>query len=135
MFAGKETEEYAVGPLSAPSPIQVLDPRKQLDFDITTGINAYSNTWKLAAEANFTDGYGRRWIRDHEGHLSEMHRKGRLVNRNSSPEQDPRDLGIQTDQQHPDDLSWLLNPMAITCAFLTALNDDAFSLGNLMNLC
>lgn len=125
VFTGVETKEYAVGPLSAPTPIQVIAPRQQLDFDITTGIQAYSDTWKLMAEVNFTDGREIRWLRDRNGHLSKMRGKGKLVNRNTTMEQDLTDLGIQSDQRNSDDLSWLLNPIAVTCTFLTVLNDDA----------
>jgi hypothetical protein len=127
VFTGLETKEYAVGPLSAPSPIQVLALRQQLDFDISTGIQAYDDTWKLMAEVDFVDSRGVRWRRDREGRLSKMRGKAKLINRKATVQQDIGELGRRANQ-FDNDLTWLLNPMAVACTFLNALGDDrAFS--------
>jgi hypothetical protein len=129
VFTGLETKEYAVGSLSAPSPIQVLAPRQQLDFDISTGIQAYDDTWKLMAEVDFVDSRGVRWCRDREGRLSKMRGKAKLINRKATVQQDIGELGRRANQ-FDNNPAWLLNPMAVAQFFLNALGDNrAFSEG------
>jgi hypothetical protein len=109
--------------------MQVLAPRQQLDFDISTGIQAYDDAWKLMAEVDFVDSRGVRWHRDREGRLSKMRGKAKLINRKASVQQDIGELGRQANQ-FDNDLTGSLNPVAVAQAFLNALgNNRAFSEG------
>lgn len=124
VFAGFETKEHSIGPLSAPVPIQVLAPRQQLDFDISTGVRAYDDSWKLMAEAVYEDSAGRKWRRDRNGRLRRVRHIARLEPLNLSVEQELERLGIQPGKT--EDGRWLVNPLAVAAVFLNFLNDDEF---------
>jgi hypothetical protein len=75
------------------------------------------------AEVDFVDSRGVRWRRDREGRLSKMRGKAKLINRKATVQQDISEMGRQANQSD-DNLTWLLSPIAVACAFLNALDDD-----------
>lgn len=73
---GIETERgtIRVGPLSAPSIIPVLPPRREFVYDVTMGMLAFGDFAHdsfrgLVSEVAFRDHEGKRWERDYSGNL------------------------------------------------------------------
>lgn len=99
-----------LGPLSAPSPISVIPPRRELVFDISVPLLAHANSWNPTVSLVFNDPKGRRWLRRSDGTLENVTRKkSRWSNRRQK--MDERVLGDDN----------VLNPMFITEAFLEGL--------------
>lgn len=101
-----------IGPLSAPTPIGAVPPRRELVFDISTPLLAHSSSWNPLATLNFSDSRGRRWLRDADGGLRDVSRKGPRWSK-AAELADERQLGETS----------LLNPMMIALAFLATLRD------------
>ena len=99
-----------VGPLSAPTPISVIPPRRELTFDISTSLLAHSNSWNPVARLYFSDPRGKRWLRDEEGVLTNISK----LRSDWSESERPADEGQLGDES-------LLNPMAIALGFLAEL--------------
>lgn len=104
--------QVSLGPLSAPSPISVIPPRRELVFDISVPLLAHTDSWHPAVSLVFNDPKGRRWRRLSDGTLENVSRKKSRWSDDSS-EMDERVRGDES----------LLNPMFITEAFLEHLED------------
>lgn len=108
-------DETPLGPLSAPAPISVLPPRRELIFDISIPLLAHSDSWSPKATLYFTDPQGRRWLRKSNGELRDVSRERPGWSKDSTG-LDERQLGDRTSP---------LNPMMIALAFLAGLRDPA----------
>jgi len=102
-----------LGPLSAPSPISVIPPRRELVFDISVPLLAHANSWHPTVSLVFTDPKERRWIRHSDGTLENVTRKKSRWS-NSRQKMDERVRGDDS----------VLNPMFITEAFLEGLEQE-----------
>jgi hypothetical protein len=100
-----------LGSLSAPSPIAVLPPRRELTFDLSTAMRAYEDTWNPRATVSFGDRTGRRWIRDEDGTLRRASWRARWVTPKDASHE--RQMGTLT----------LENPMFVALAFLNGLRE------------
>lgn len=107
-------EETPLGPLAAPSPISVIPPRRELQFDISVPLLAHEFSWTPKAALTFSDPEGRRWFRSLNGELQNVSRRRHRWSRRSDFE-DLRQLG---DQQN------LFNPMLVALIFLSALREE-----------
>lgn len=102
----------SLGPLSVPSPLSVIPPRRELVFDISIPLLAHPNSWRPVVTLSFTDPHGKRWKRQSNGDLSNItKRKSRWSTSNQSFNQ--AELG---------DIS-TLNPMMCAIGFLNALRN------------
>lgn len=101
-----------LGPLSAPSPIVVLPPRRELCFDLSTPLLAHDDTWNPRAAVTFRDRSGRRWTRDPDGMLTRASTRARWV---EAPE---KSLEPQIGSMTPN------NPMAVALGFLSVLRSS-----------
>ena len=104
-----------IGPLSVPMPIVVLPPRRELTWDITTGVQAFEDNHSPLVELAFTDTDGRRWLRDVQGGLKENTGKGVVHFSDDDPSTALAQLGL------PD--PWR-NPMVSAQEFVSALWQD-----------
>lgn len=100
-----------LGPLSAPSPIAVLPPRRELTFDLSVAMLAHDDTWSPRASVTFGDRTGRRWVRDEVGSLKRTSGRARWVRPRDSAHE--RQIGSKTPN----------NPMMVAVAFLAGLRD------------
>ncbi|WP_146192328.1 hypothetical protein [Cellulomonas sp. WB94] len=97
-----------LGPLSAPAPIAVLPPRRELTFDLSTPLRAHDDTWNPRASVSFRDRFDRWWVRDENG-LLRRGGAGRWIETNDS--QQMLQLGSES----------LENPLRVTMWFLAGL--------------
>lgn len=102
--------EIDLGPLSAPSPISVIPPRRELVFDISVPLLAHRDSWRPTVSLVFSDPNGRRWKRLSDGTLRNVSRKKSRWS-DDTQKMDDRVRGDES----------LLNPMFITEAFLEHL--------------
>lgn len=100
-----------LGPLSAPSPIAVLPPRRELTFDLSVPLLAHDDSWNPRAAVTFGDRAGRRWIRDEDGTLRRVSGRARWAD-TTYPEHELQ-LGNET----------LNNPMMVAMWFLAGLRE------------
>lgn len=103
-----------LGPLSAPAPIAVLPPRRELVYDISVPLLAHENTWQPRATLEYSDARGHRWLRDLEGGLRDL-RKSKMGWSKTAQEGDVRQLGRE---------DTLFNPMLVAKCFLGLLRDE-----------
>jgi len=120
-------ESRLIGPLGAPSPIPVIPPRRELTWDITTGVQAFSDNTDARAELGFSDAASRRWLRTINGELKETTGKSVIHYRAENPERADAQLG---------DPDFYRNPMAVAQAFAMLFwgDPDDFSLDVLRRL-
>ena len=108
-----------LGPLSAPSPIAVLPPRRELTFDLSVPLLAHDNSWNPRAIVSFGDRAGRRWIRDENGALRRTSRRSGWSTKAAAN----RDLQLGN--------ATLDNPMRVAMGFLAGLREgDGVDLEN-----
>lgn len=108
-------DSIPIGPLSAPSPISVLPPRREVVYDISTPLMAHNDTWRPQVEISFKDTRKRRWVRGVDGQLRDVTRERMRFSRGPR-EGDLRQLG---------DLTSAANPMAVVEWFLSAVQDKS----------
>jgi hypothetical protein len=108
-------EARLIGPLGTPSPIPVIPPRRELTWDITTGVQAFSNNTDARAELGFSDASSRRWLRGIDGALKETTGKSVIHYREENPELADAQLG---------DFDSYRNPMFVARAFAEFLWSD-----------
>lgn len=115
----------SLGPLSAPAPIAVLPPRRELQFNISLALLAHASTFNPRAELTFYDPRGRQWLRDEQGRLKEI--TGKKARWRPLDIDDPL---AQAQMGNPLDP---LNPMAVTLRLLSLLRQEGpdFDLGAL----
>jgi hypothetical protein len=102
-----------LGPLSAPMPIAVVPPRRELQFDISLPLLAHGDTFDPRVELSFSDPRGRRWLRDSLGRLSEV--TGEASSWREMNEDDPL-VSAQMGLIHD-----FINPMSVAIRFLYLL--------------
>lgn len=105
--------QVPLGPLSAPSPISVIPPRRELVFDISVPLLAHTDSWHPTVSLAFNDPKGRRWRRLPDGTLENVSRKKSRWSDDSAT-MDERVRGDDT----------VLNPMFITEIFLEGLEQN-----------
>jgi hypothetical protein len=103
--------DLALGPLSVPTPLAVLPPRRSRSFDISQPLRAHNDTWNPRVELAFSDSRGRRWLRDSSGQLSKT---TDLQARWEEAVNDERQIGSDS----------LENPMLVAMTFLAALGAE-----------
>lgn len=101
-----------LGPLSAPMPIAVVPPRRELQFDISLPLLAHGDTFDPRVELSFSDPRGRRWLRDSFGRLCEL--TGEVSTWRKMDEDDPL-VSAQIGILH------VINPMSVAIRFLYLL--------------
>lgn len=107
----------AIGPLSVPTPIPVLPPRRQLSWDITIPLFAHGDVVSPCATVAFSDPNGNRWVRDFDGSLKETTgQDARLFDASDeNAEEAIKQLGTISDAY---------NPMAVALLFLSCCTAD-----------
>ncbi len=105
-------DQISLGPLSVPSPLSVIPPRRELVFDVSIPLLAHTDSWRPTVTLRFTDPKGRRWHRLADGELRNVSKnKSRWSKGN--PTMDERQLGDYS----------VLNPMLRAIAFLHAVRE------------
>ena len=104
-----------IGPLATPTPIVVIPPRRELAWDITTGIQAFENNITPMVTLGFTDADGRRWLRDREGKLQETTGDDVFHYADENPDLAQSQIGV---------LDPARNPMTTAFYFASALWED-----------
>lgn len=105
------TDSVPVGPLTAPSPIAVIPPRRALTYDLSIALLGHDDTYNPRAEVSFLDPRRRRWVRDGNGVLRQVDKPPRWDDLAGSGHE--LQLGNQT----------LNNPMFVALGFLAGLRD------------
>lgn len=113
-----------LGPLSAPAPISVVPPRRELVFDISIPLLGHPDSWNPKATLTFTDPKGNHWLRGLDGELRNVSRQRQRWSKRERPADD-RQLG---------DMESVFNPMLVAFAFLACLRDSDISPEDLANL-
>lgn len=103
-----------LGPLSAPTPISVVPPRRELVFDISVPLLGHPDSWNPQATLDFTDPKGSHWLRDLDGELRNVSRQRQRWSKGEQPGDD-RQLG---------DMTSVFNPMTLAFAFLAGVQDS-----------
>ncbi|WP_298462233.1 hypothetical protein [uncultured Cellulomonas sp.] len=106
------THDTPVGPLTAPSPIAVVPPRRALTFDLSVALLAHEDSYKPRAEVSFLDPRRRRWVRDGSGILQRVTKNPKWETLSGTEHE--RQIGGVT----------LNNPMVVALAFLGGLRDE-----------
>lgn len=113
-----------LGPLSAPAPISVIPPRRELIFDVSVPLLAHADSWYPRATLTFIDPKKRHWLREIDGELRDVGRRKLRWSKNSGPG-DERQVGNQES---------LFNPMLVALMFLGGLRDEKTSAEDLLVL-
>ncbi|MDF2558991.1 MAG: hypothetical protein K0R99_437 [Microbacterium sp.] len=109
------SENRLIGPLSTPSPIPVIPPRREFEWDITAGVGAYDDNTEPHVAISFTDARGRRWQRRLDGTLADPEELDTVRLAQDDPELAVAQIGV------PDRYR---NPMAVARAFAEELWAD-----------
>ncbi len=104
-----------IGPLGTPTPISVIPPRRELTWDISTGIRAFDDSSNPRVSLGFSDSQSRRWLRKVDGELTESTGKDVF----HYAEEDAEGARAQLGEPDP----WL-NPMSVAFLFAHALWKD-----------
>lgn len=107
-----EHEARLIGPLSVPSPVPVVPPRREFEWDITAGIGAYDDTSDPRVTVAFTDARGRRWRRRIDGTLMDPEEQDTFRYAHDDPELADAQTGV---------VDRYRNPMAVARAFAEEL--------------
>jgi hypothetical protein len=113
-----------LGPLSAPAPISVIPPRRELIFDVSVPLLAHADSWYPRATLTFVDPKKRHWLREIDGELQDVSRKKLRWSKDPSSG-DERQLGNNES---------LFNPMLVALMFLGGLRDEKTSVEHLLVL-
>lgn len=114
-------DQTPLGPLSAPTPISVIPPRREFIYDISIPLLAHANSWNPRATLYFTDPKDRRWLRNADGKLIDVSRQNAGW---SAPKAVP-------DERQLGDMSTLMNPMMVALAFLTGVREPEIDMEEL----
>lgn len=102
-------DQIPLGPLSLPTPISVVPPNRELEFDISIPLLAHPHSWNPRVMLYFTDPRGRRWHRSPDGDLTDV------SNSKSTWVSDEEPLNSAGDLSSP------LNPLGVVIGFLAAM--------------
>lgn len=122
VLCGIETEQGTIqlGPLSAPSVIPVLPPRREFTYDVTMGMLgfgdfAHDSFRGLVAEVGFRDHENTRWQREFDGELNKVEEPQPAVVTEATDE-------LSFAQAGPVDNPY--NPLGIVLLFTEIASDD-----------
>ena len=106
-------DQTPLGPLSVPTPISVIPPRREFIYDISVPLLAHANSWNPRVTLYFTDPKDRRWLRNADGKLIDVSKENADW---SAPEAIP-------DERQLGDMSTAMNPMMVAIAFLAGVRE------------
>ncbi|WP_449407166.1 hypothetical protein [Microbacterium maritypicum] len=113
-----DDEARLIGPLSTPSPIPVIPPRREFQWDITTGVRAYDDNADPRVTIVFTDARQKRWRRRLDGTLADADEQDAYRSALDDPELAIAQTGA---------VDRYRNPMAVARAFAEELWADPAS--------
>lgn len=110
-------DKMRLGPLSAPTPISVIPPRRELVYDISIPLLAHGQAWNPLATLYFTDPQARRWFRTADGKLQDVSKEKSGWSSSISAFAE-RQLG---------EMSSMFNPISVAMDFLASTRSSEFN--------